>query len=119
MHVLGAGFVPGSTVTFTLHSTPVTLGTVVTNADGTFDFVATIPVGTAAGSHLITADAVNPDGTTVTQDTALSVTTVLASTGTDSSLPLQLGVGLLIIGAGCLVGSSALAHRGPSRRRRR
>jgi hypothetical protein len=53
--VTGQGFAPGQTVTLTLMSTPVVLGTAVPNSAGDFSQVVTIPAGTPLGSHQIVA----------------------------------------------------------------
>ncbi len=46
-----SGFAPGETVGETLHSTPVTLGSVVANGNGEITATVTVPFGTTAGQH--------------------------------------------------------------------
>jgi hypothetical protein len=102
VQVRGTGLVPGSTVTLVLHSAPTTLGT-TTATDGTFEFTATIPAGTAPGAHLIDATVINPGNSTTTAQAALTVTaTLLSDTGANTQWPLLIGLLLLLVGAGCL-----------------
>lgn len=51
--VRGTGLAPHTSYEVWLESEPVLLGTVTTDADGTFQLVTTIPVGTAPGEHHI------------------------------------------------------------------
>ena len=51
--VRGTGLAPHTTYAVWLESDPVLLGTVTTDADGAFELVTTIPVGTAPGEHHI------------------------------------------------------------------
>lgn len=51
--VRGTGLAPHTTYEVWLESEPVLLGTVTTDADGAFELVTTIPVGTAPGEHHI------------------------------------------------------------------
>ncbi len=46
-----SGFAPDETVEETLHSTPVSLGTVMANGNGAISATVTVPLGTAAGQH--------------------------------------------------------------------
>ena len=78
-----------------LHSNPVVVAHVTTSATGTFSTTVVIPSATAPGAHTITVGALS---------SALTVTGVLAATGTDDSGPLAalasglLGLGALVIG---------------------
>jgi len=49
--VRGTGLTPHATYEVWLESEPVLLGTVRTDADGAFELVTTIPVGTSPGEH--------------------------------------------------------------------
>lgn len=49
--VNGSGYTPGETVDETLHSTPVSLGSVMANGSGDVSATVTIPIGTPAGAH--------------------------------------------------------------------
>ncbi|WP_203843768.1 fibronectin type III domain-containing protein [Winogradskya humida] len=77
--VIGTGFAPRSTATVILYSTPITLGTVVTDADGSFSVPVTIPAGLDPGDHTFLASGVNPAG--ATRQMALPVTVAPTSTG--------------------------------------
>lgn len=66
----GTGFTSDAELTIELRSTPVEIGTVTTDADGSFTVTVTVPADTPAGLHTLAV--VLPDGTEVTQ--ALTVT---------------------------------------------
>jgi hypothetical protein len=51
----GSGFAPGSTVSLYLYSTPTLLGTVLTDATGSFSTTVTLPAGLAPGAHHLVA----------------------------------------------------------------
>ncbi len=51
LELRGTGLAPSTTYEVWLESDPVLLGTVTTDADGVFLFVATIPAGTTPGEH--------------------------------------------------------------------
>src|SRR4051812_29714154 len=51
----GNNWQPGSTVTLTLHSTPVNVGTASVNAVGTFSTSFVVPKGTELGNHVLEA----------------------------------------------------------------
>ncbi len=46
-----SGFAPGETVEEALHSTPVSLGSVMANGNGEISATVTVPLGTPAGQH--------------------------------------------------------------------
>ncbi len=60
--LIGTGFAGYSTVTITLYSTPLVLGTAVPNGHGDFSKPVTIPSNLTAGHHTIVAFGVDPDG---------------------------------------------------------
>ncbi|AGL14729.1 fibronectin type III domain-containing protein [Actinoplanes sp. N902-109] len=60
--LVGTGFAPHSTVTALLYSDPVTLGSVVTDAAGSFTKEITVPAELDAGTHQLVASGVDPDG---------------------------------------------------------
>lgn len=60
--VIGTGFLPFSTVTIVIHSTPTTLGSVTTDADGNFSETVVVPAGLEVGEHSLVAYGVDPDG---------------------------------------------------------
>lgn len=100
------GFKPGEKVTVTLHSDPQTVGTFTADGNGTVTASFTLPAGTVAGEHDLVFE--GDQGTyfqeslTVTAATA-SDSDDLAYTGASIALPLSLGGGLLVAGAGALV----------------
>lgn len=53
---------PGSTVTFTLRSDPVELGTATADDDGVATLVFDLPAGTELGEHEIVTDGINSFG---------------------------------------------------------
>jgi hypothetical protein len=60
--VIGTGFLPYSTVTIAIYSTPVVLGTVTTDGSGAFSKLVTVPTDLAAGVHALVAYGVDPAG---------------------------------------------------------
>ena len=104
----GSGYAPNSTVQLTVFSSPVSLGTVVTDQNGAFSVEVTIPANLANGTHHLVATGIAPDGTT--RNLVITVTVsggvaTLATTGFDA-VPVALGGGLfLLAGAGLVVGA--------------
>lgn len=82
--VTGTGLPPGSTVSFELHSTPVSLGSTVVKPDGTFSLTGIIPADTTAGAHHLIATLSGPGLATTTSDKPLTVAVPAsaATTGT-------------------------------------
>jgi hypothetical protein len=78
--VSGQGYQPGESVTLVLFSTPVTLGTVPTDSQGSFSVPETLPAGTALGNHTIVGTG-NTSGLSATT----SIVVVAAGTATASS----------------------------------
>ena len=71
--VEGHGLKPLSPVRIELHSTPILLATVMTDADGSFSTTVNLPAHVAAGSHTVVATGEDPDGQVVTAEEALFV----------------------------------------------
>ena len=96
--VSGNGYQVGTTVTLTLHSTPVVLGTAVVNSSGVFSKSIKIPSDATLGAHTLVIAGTNSSGsaTSATLNVKLSA---LASTGS-SSLKVLLPLGVLLVGAG-------------------
>jgi hexosaminidase len=108
-------FQPGSTVTFTLFSDPVVLGTAIANAQGVATLEATIPA-VDPGVHRIEASGIGLDGQPLTVSLEINVpagtevggTDVggavdLPRTGADNSLPLSQLALTAIAGGGLLL----------------
>jgi LPXTG-motif cell wall-anchored protein len=112
-------FEPGSTVTVTVQSDPVVLGTVVASETGTITVTYSLPVELVAGPHTVTATGPRLDngvvetlsaGITVTiPDACISPNTTtptttrtgggsLPVTGSDNGKFLAVGAGLLVAG---------------------
>lgn len=59
--MIGSGYAPFSTVTLTVYSDPIVLGTVTADAVGSFRHAVTVPAG-LTGSHSFVAAGVDPSG---------------------------------------------------------
>lgn len=75
----GTGLPPGSTVTFVLHSTPVTLGSATVARDGSYTFAGVIPSDVAPGAHQIIATLSGAGLTTTSNTQAVTVTSASAA----------------------------------------
>ena len=82
--VKGTGFAPESTVTITLHSEPVEVGTATTDASGDFTATVTVPATTEAGDHTVVAASNTP---TVAASAPLTVTAPPAPAEDPSAAP--------------------------------
>ena len=97
-----AGFQPHEWVTLTMHSTPTVVGKFQADANGVVTAEFTLPAGTPAGTHTFVYEG---DAGTYFQE-SFTVTAggkKLAYTGADMTVPLTLGLGLVVAGAGALV----------------
>jgi hypothetical protein len=114
--VTGSGFCLNCTITLTLHSNPVTLGTTTSDGNGSFSTSVSIPSGTEPGSHAIVAT--DPDG-----DSASTAILVSATTGPTIAASSGLAFTGADIAALSAIGAVALAVGGmlilTGRRRRR
>jgi len=81
--VLGKGFLPYSSVTMIIYSSPVVLGTAVTDASGGFTKLVTIPTDLEVGSHNLVASGVDQAG--ATHLIRMPVTLATASSGGSGS----------------------------------
>jgi len=99
----------GSTVTVTVHSTPVTCQAI---ADNTGYWSCTLPMGLPAGNHTVLVEVKAPDGTTTTlgpydvsvaagAETTVTSDDVLAPTGENAIVLLSAG-SLLVAASGAL-----------------
>jgi hypothetical protein len=93
----GTGYVAGTTVTLTLHSTPVTLGTVTPNASGNFTTAVALPAGVSGTHTIVGAGNATNDSASVTIDIGGSGTGG-GSSGGGGSLS-STGVAVLSIGS--------------------
>ncbi|MGC1184874.1 MAG: putative Ig domain-containing protein [Candidatus Dormiibacterota bacterium] len=85
LYLSATGFNPGSQVSATLHSIPVSLGTTDADDTGAVGFVVTIPSDTLPGAHTIILTGFAPDGSALTETAAITIAPPL-SIGS-SSLP--------------------------------
>jgi LPXTG-motif cell wall-anchored protein len=97
-----AGFQPHEWVTLTMHSTPTTVGKFQADANGVVTAEFTLPAGTPAGTHTFVYEG---DAGTYFQEsfTVAAAGKQLAYTGADMTVPLTVGLGLVVAGAGALV----------------
>lgn len=104
------GFAPSSTVEATLYSTPVTVGSALTDGTGAARIAVTIPANLAAGAHTLVVSGFGTSGQTafaavgVTAPGAATVTPTrrtLANSGSvaDGTMPAVAGVFLVMGGA--------------------
>lgn len=101
--VRGTGFSPAQTGEVWLHSTPVRLGTISTDAAGAFSVKVTVPVTTEAGNHTleVTVDGVSASAP-LTVRSASVASAPLASTG--GTLPfIGIGAGIALVAAGVVL----------------
>jgi len=120
VEISGAGFPASADVRIELHSDPVVLGTVRTDAQGALALTATVPASTPAGSHEIVATAgdvtarasltvtssggVTAPGGATGPDSGAPADGDLATTGADAAwlLPVVLGA-VILLSAGALL----------------
>lgn len=130
--ISGDGWLPGSTVSLTLLSDPVDLGTAAVDDDGEFSTAVTIPADTPPGDHTIRVAGTGADGAPRTVDLTITVQGSgaggagaaegaaagggLASTGGFFSSTSALGALLLVVGGGALFASRRLTRSGAARR---
>jgi hypothetical protein len=96
------GWTAGATVTATLHSDPVTLGTLTADATGKVTGSFTVPAGTAPGAHTIALVGTGSTGTSRTVNIAFTVTAASSATTTAVS----------VAGSSTGTGSSSLPFTG-------
>jgi hypothetical protein len=103
LRVTGNGYLPGSTVTIELHSTPINLGTATAQNDGTFTFSTNLPQGVIGEHHIVVlgTNATNQPVTTaapITISTPAATVTDLAFTGYPISSILLWSFALVALG---------------------
>ncbi|WP_433086863.1 IPT/TIG domain-containing protein [Dactylosporangium sp. CA-052675] len=104
--VIGTGFAAHSTATITLYSTPLTLGTVVTDGNGDFSKSVTVPASLGSGVHTLVAQGVAPSGnpramklTVTVAPRAAASSGGLAVTGAPAGPMALAGLAMLLTGA--------------------
>ncbi|MCC2322430.1 fibronectin type III domain-containing protein [Cellulomonas xiejunii] len=114
--VSGGGFAPGEVVDVWLFSTPVLLGSVTVQADGTFAGRLRLPAGVPAGRHTLQINGTRADGTLVSVAAGVLVAAAadepdeLAVTGAPAGSGALLALWLLVAGAGAVL-VARRAHR--------
>ena len=115
--IAGLGFKPDSELSGTFHSTPVTLGTITSNAAGGFAAVATVPA-VESGSHHIEISGPNAEGGTRTIRFPVTVVNGVSpgttSTGVASSGGVTTGVTTMTSVLPATVTSAPAAAQSPS-----
>jgi hypothetical protein len=106
--VSGSGYMPFSTVSVLVYSTPTLLGTAGADENGAFTFTGTLPAGLAAGTHTLVAAGVDADGNPYYLTQAITVGGSasgggLAYTGADIAVPAIGGLAALAIGGGLVL----------------
>jgi sugar lactone lactonase YvrE len=108
--VIGTGFLPYSTATIVVYSSPVVLATVVTDANGDFSKPVTIPATLEVGSHNLVAFGVDLAGATRTLRLPFAITS-LPTTGVDAAPVLWAALILLIVGGSTVLFASRVRRR--------
>jgi hypothetical protein len=114
MKLSGHGYLPNSTVSVIIYSSPRVLTSVVTDETGSFEVTVTVPKRLKNGHHTLVASGVDPSGTvryvtlpvTVSGGTAGGGTSGggdLAYTGFDVALPVTIGLVALGVGGALMV----------------
>lgn len=113
-----SGFAPGETVSGTLYSDPVNVGTFIADDSGTVRATFTVPVGTPDGEHRLVltgqTSGAGAEGTFTVGTDGAGIIGALATTGTDANRWAWTGLLLLAAGA-ALAGISARMHRSSAR----
>ncbi|MET7424311.1 IPT/TIG domain-containing protein [Dactylosporangium sp. NPDC005555] len=121
---IGTGFAPHSTAIITIYSDPIEPGTAVTDGNGDFSKLVTIPAGLAVGDHTAVAQGVAPDGLPRAMALAITVAPTSSNTsggnGGSGGLPVTgpAAAMMLAIGLGLTTGGTVLVGFGNRRRRR-
>jgi hypothetical protein len=118
--VSGINFPGNTTLVLTLHSDPVVVGSVRSNADGSYALQVTIPSGTTAGSHTIVVSGGGKQASAplVVTSTSVLSTDVLSRTGTNAFPLAPLGALVFALGGVLLLVAGANAPAGAHFRRR-
>jgi LPXTG-motif cell wall-anchored protein len=97
--------VPDAAYSLTLHSSPIALGSVTTDADGSATYRLTLPADLEAGNHTVVVT--DADGSpilsypfTIAATTTRTIITTLAKTGTDVANLLAAAALLVMVGLG-------------------
>ena len=117
--VIGTGFAAYSTATIVIYSTPIVLGTVITDGLGNFSKPVTIPTSLTVGQHTMIAAGVDPQGAPHSLHLLVTLHATLAGAGgTGGSLAVtgQATDLLFLIGLAATCGGTGLVFAGRRRR---
>jgi LPXTG-motif cell wall-anchored protein len=121
LHISSSGWKARSSVRIELHSSPVLLGTFMTDGAGTLSATVTIPKDTAPGRHTIVAYGADPSGKAASVSASIEVTGATSGDLRPSNLKLpRTGAEIAmagLIGLG-LAGAGTMAVAAGRRRRR-
>ena len=107
------GWKASTDVTITLHSTPVVLATVTTDANGNAHAVAKIPSRTASGAHTLELTGTDPAGAPRTVTAAITISAgggSLPRTGAAIAALVLVGTVLFAVGAALSTARKRRAH---------
>ncbi len=116
VEVSGGGFVPGATITITLHSASVVVGTAVADAEGRFHATVVVPNDVAPGPHHLEATGAAPAGgqAVLVAQVSVMLPTVKHGSWLLPAFMVALTV-LLAAGAGVVLTASTRWHSRPAR----
>ena len=107
VEVSGSGFKSGTLVDVWLMSTPIFLGTVLVNPDGSFEGALVVPAGIEPGRHTLQANGTTPDNEIRSLNLGVQVLAGnprLPITGNDTSPLSQIALFSLLLGAAVVLG---------------
>jgi len=107
VEVSGSGFKSGTLVDVWLMSTPIFLGTVRVNPDGSFEGALVVPAGIEPGRHTLQANGTTPDNEIRSLNLGVQVLAGnprLPVTGNDTSPLSQIALFSLLLGAAVVLG---------------
>ncbi len=102
LKVKATGFKAGSTVTVTLRTGAVSLGTAVADATGAVSVDVDLPADLALGAHFIDVSGNAPDGAARKVSAEINVLDELPNTGSNGAMPIVL-LGSVLAGAGAVL----------------
>jgi hypothetical protein len=110
--VTGSGFAAETDVEVWLHSDPVLLGTVRSDASGAFTATFALPATASRGDHLVVLNGTDVNGAAISRALAILIQDDLAFTGSSGSVAARATVATTMI----LVGLAAVVIAGAKRR---
>ncbi|MFB9179139.1 hypothetical protein ACFFX1_13455 [Dactylosporangium sucinum] len=114
--VIGTGFMPYSTAKIVIYSTPIELGTAITDGLGNFSKPVKVPANLAVGGHQLVASGIDPSGNPHNMKMAIRVrgsADSLAVTGPPIMALLLLGTTTALLGGTLLLATRRRATPTP------